>query len=50
MAEDCRDMVKKFPQQWEDEERNEKLMYVYGHIAHIKSLVSVSALLVVVIV
>lgn len=37
LAEECIDMVEKFPDQFEKEERSEKLMYLYGHIARIKS-------------
>lgn len=40
LAEECIDMVEKFPDQFEKEERSEKLMYLYGHIARIKSFVS----------
>lgn len=40
LAEECIGMVDKFPDQFDKEERNEKLMYLYGHIARIKSLVS----------
>lgn len=48
LAEECIDMVENFPDQFEKEERNEKLMYLYGHIARIKSLVSHFVLIIII--